>query len=244
MDKSSFILYTDYIEQIEILTMEQRGILLTACMSYQIGKELPEMDPVTKMAFLFVSADMRRNNEKYERIVERRKEAGHKGGKQTQANRANATFASNAIKQNQANQASASDNDNENVNDNDNDNDNENDNENVDVNDTLPQTPSEGAESEGDSTPTLSDVIDYCRERGGLVDAEEFYDFYTSKGWLIGKTPMQDWKAAFRGWERNHKAKEQPDRYADIDDWYRRRTAEDDQRGIFDNQPSDQSSVS
>ena len=225
MDKSSFILYTDYFEQLELLSMEQRGVLLTACMMFQLGRELPEMDDFTKMAYLFISADMRRNNTKYEGIIEQRKKAGRKGGFQKQANLANlanATFA----KQNKQSLANLADNDNENVNDND--NDNEKDNENVDVNDTLPQTPSEGAESESDSTPTLSDVIDYCRERGGLVDAEEFYDFYTSKGWLIGHTPMQDWKAAFRGWERNHKAKDQPDRYADIDDWARRRKAEND----------------
>ena len=63
MDKSSFILYTDYYEQIELLTIEQRGVLLTACMLYQLGRELPEMDPITKMAYMFISADIRRNNE-------------------------------------------------------------------------------------------------------------------------------------------------------------------------------------
>ena len=241
MDKNSFILYTDYYEQLELLSMEQRGVLLTACMMFQLGRDLPEMDDFTKMAYLFISADMRRNNKKYEGIIEERKKAGRKGGFQKQANLANLANAKFA-KQNKQSLANLADNDNEN--DNGNENDNEKDKENVDVNDTLPQTPSEGAESEGDSTPTLSDVISYCSERGNAVDPEEFYDFYTSKGWLIGKTPMQDWKAAFRGWERNHKAKDQPDRYADIDDWYRRRTAEDDQRGIFDNQPSDQSSVS
>ena len=30
--------------------------------------------------------------------------------------------------------------------------------------------------------------------------SENFVDFYTSKGWLVGKVPMKDWKAAVRGW--------------------------------------------
>ena len=49
--------------------------------------------------------------------------------------------------------------------------------------------------------PTLDDVLAYVRERGASVDAQKFIDFYTSKGWMIGKNPMKDWKAAVRTWE-------------------------------------------
>jgi hypothetical protein len=35
------------------------------------------------------------------------------------------------------------------------------------------------------------------------VDADAFVDFYESKGWLVGKNKMKDWKAAVRTWERN-----------------------------------------
>lgn len=30
--------------------------------------------------------------------------------------------------------------------------------------------------------------------------AERFCDFYASKGWRVGSTPMKDWRAAVRGW--------------------------------------------
>ena len=113
----------------------------------------------------------------------------------------------------------------------------------VDV-DNTPPNPLKGAAGESDTQPSLQEITDYCNERQNGIDPEEFYDFYTSKGWLIGKTPMKDWRACIRTWEKTRKKKNEPDRYADIDDWYRRRTTEDDQRGIFDNQPSDQSSVS
>lgn len=53
--------------------------------------------------------------------------------------------------------------------------------------------------------PTLEEVATYVRERGSSVDPQGFIDFYASKGWLVGKTPMKDWKAACRNaekWER------------------------------------------
>lgn len=50
--------------------------------------------------------------------------------------------------------------------------------------------------------PTAGQVQDYCRERGNRVDAQAFVDFYSSKGWMIGKNKMKDWRAAVRTWER------------------------------------------
>lgn len=49
--------------------------------------------------------------------------------------------------------------------------------------------------------PTLEEVSDYCKERGKGVDPNKWYDFYQSKGWMIGKNKMKDWKAAVRTWE-------------------------------------------
>jgi len=50
--------------------------------------------------------------------------------------------------------------------------------------------------------PTLAEIKAYCKERGNTVDAEAFYDFYESKGWMIGKNKMKDFKAAIRQWEK------------------------------------------
>ena len=49
--------------------------------------------------------------------------------------------------------------------------------------------------------PTLEQVSLYCFQRNNKVDAQRFIDFYESKGWLIGKNKMKDWKAAVRTWE-------------------------------------------
>lgn len=55
--------------------------------------------------------------------------------------------------------------------------------------------------------PTFEEVSDYCQERNNGIDAEQFIDYYESKGWMIGKNKMKDWKASVRTWERNRKNK-------------------------------------
>lgn len=51
--------------------------------------------------------------------------------------------------------------------------------------------------------PTIEEVTEYCRERGNRVDPEKWMDFYASKGFMIGKNKMRDWKAAIRTWEKD-----------------------------------------
>jgi len=51
--------------------------------------------------------------------------------------------------------------------------------------------------------PTIEDIKEYCIERNNFVDAEKFFDYYSSNGWKVGKNPMKDWKASVRTWEKN-----------------------------------------
>lgn len=51
--------------------------------------------------------------------------------------------------------------------------------------------------------PSVSEVAAYCHERANGIDAQNFVDFYSSKGWMIGKNKMKDWRAAVRTWERS-----------------------------------------
>ena len=50
--------------------------------------------------------------------------------------------------------------------------------------------------------PTIEEVQAYCLERNNPVDAKRWFDFYVSKGWLVGKNKMKDWKASVRTWEK------------------------------------------
>ena len=53
--------------------------------------------------------------------------------------------------------------------------------------------------------PTKSQIDEYCREKGYAIDADRFIDFYESKGWMVGKNKMKDWKAAVRNWNRSQR---------------------------------------
>ena len=53
--------------------------------------------------------------------------------------------------------------------------------------------------------PTVEEVREYCESRHNTVKAEEFVAHYESNGWMVGKTPMKDWKAAIRTWEFKRK---------------------------------------
>lgn len=79
--KESFILFTEYKEQVDMLTTEQAGILLKAIFCYTSDEPLPDMDPLTKMAFSFIRAAIDRTDDRYQRRVESNRENGKLGGR-------------------------------------------------------------------------------------------------------------------------------------------------------------------
>lgn len=52
--------------------------------------------------------------------------------------------------------------------------------------------------------PTIAEIQEYCKQRGNNVDAEQFFSFYESNGWKVGRVPMKDWKMCVITWERRH----------------------------------------
>jgi uncharacterized protein YdaU (DUF1376 family) len=66
---------------------------------------------------------------------------------------------------------------------------NENDNINININNNIIR-------------PKLEEVKSYCEERNNGVDYNKWFNFYESKGWMIGKNKMKDWKASVRTWEQ------------------------------------------
>ena len=67
--------------------------------------------------------------------------------------------------------------------------------------------------------PTVEEVEAYCSERGNGIDAQSFIDFYESKGWMIGKNKMKDWKAAVRTWERSRNKNSTEKSKTVFDEW-------------------------
>lgn len=63
--------------------------------------------------------------------------------------------------------------------------------------------------------PSLKQVKNYCIEKKLNVLADQFINFYESKGWMVGKNKMKSWKAACRTWsQRNGDAGEE------VKHWY------------------------
>ncbi len=53
--------------------------------------------------------------------------------------------------------------------------------------------------------PTPEEVRSYCMEKNYPIDADAFWDYYECNGWVVGKSPMRDWRAAVRTWARKEK---------------------------------------
>lgn len=53
--------------------------------------------------------------------------------------------------------------------------------------------------------PTVEQVSEYCQEKGYRIDPEAFVAFYASKGWMVGKSPMKDWKSAVVTWTKSER---------------------------------------
>lgn len=188
--KDSFVLYTGYMEHMGLMDMEQRGVLLTALMTYVSGNELPDMDGVTQMAFSFIRSQIDRDTEKYEDTCKKRSEAGKTGGRPKANGFSEKAKKANGFSEKQTKAKKA---------DNEYDTDTEYDTENVDENDKK-----ENLKRKIFKPPTPNDVREYCEDKGYSVDADRFVDFYACKGWMVGKTKMKDWKAAVRNWARSN----------------------------------------
>lgn len=56
--------------------------------------------------------------------------------------------------------------------------------------------------------PTLKEVADHVAEKGYTFDAEEFWNFYESKGWRVGSHVMKSWVSACVTWQKKREREE------------------------------------
>lgn len=70
---------------------------------------------------------------------------------------------------------------------------------NIDVTDTVNKS-----NTSVTIPPKLADVKAYCLERGNHVDAQQFIDYYETRGWMAGKAKMKNWHSAIHTWEKNN----------------------------------------
>jgi hypothetical protein len=53
--------------------------------------------------------------------------------------------------------------------------------------------------------PTVDELEKYKKEKGYQCDVKQFFNYHESKGWIVGKVKMKNWKRALSFWESNNK---------------------------------------
>lgn len=171
----------------------------------------PQLEAMPLMAFSFIRAQLDRDLESYRETCKRRAEAGRRSGEarraKAEAAEQEGTKGTSVHSVQQTEQEGTKRTDNDNVND----TVTVNVNENVNVNDNVINFNNIGNSDELQKKkrstrfvpPTVEEVAAYCQERKNSVNPETFVDFYTAKGWMVGKNKMKDWKSAVRTWERS-----------------------------------------
>ena len=48
--------------------------------------------------------------------------------------------------------------------------------------------------------PTVEEIAAFCKEKKYTVNAQQFFNYYESNGWKIGRNAMKSWQAAVQNW--------------------------------------------
>lgn len=54
--------------------------------------------------------------------------------------------------------------------------------------------------------PTVEEIAAYCKEKNYNINAQQFFNYYESNGWKIGRNAMKSWQAAVQNWNIRDKA--------------------------------------
>lgn len=161
---------------IQTLSDAEAGRLAKAVWQYAMTGEQQDLSGAERGIFALIALTLGQDNEHDEKVSQKRAEAGAAGGRQKVAN---AMFAITDV----AKVANAT---------------NKNKNKEKEKETLLTE-----CKERRFTPPTVEEVEAYCNERNNGIDAQAFVDFYSSKGWKVGTTPMKDWRACIRTWERN-----------------------------------------
>ena len=54
--------------------------------------------------------------------------------------------------------------------------------------------------------PTVEEIEAFCKEKKYTVNAQQFFNYYESNGWKVGRNSMKSWQAAVQNWNTRDKA--------------------------------------
>lgn len=173
--RDSVVFYRSFWEAIKQLPEKERLESLTAILDYGLDEIEPKSAGVASAMFLMAKPQIDANNRRYQN--------GTKGGRPVTKPEPNNNLESNYNKPSDNQTITKA-------------KPKEKDKEKDNVNDNNKKT---------FTPPSVSDVSDYCTLNGYGIDPESFVDFYASKGWMVGKNKMKDWKASVRTWVRSQR---------------------------------------
>lgn len=177
MRKDNFVLYLSQYKSIQCLSLEDKGRLLDSLFYYLENEEEPnDLPPLVYMAFSFIRTQIDIDTNKYVQRCEKNKYNIRKRWEQSNTNDTDK--------------------------DTDKDKDKDKESTKVDIKEESKDSKKESEKSTRFIPPSLSEVQSYVLEKSFSVNASNFIDFYESKGWMVGKNKMKDWKASVRTWQR------------------------------------------
>jgi len=182
-DKKSFVAYSDWHGMFKALPDEVAGKLIKHIFSY-VNDENPDTDDyIIKALFEQIKATLKRDLIKWDNQRSQRSEAGKKSAEiRSKKYNENPT-----VVETRERKSTVTDNVTVNVNDN--------------VNVILLEK-----ETKGFIKPSQENVFEYLNGEKKISFteaqkfAEEFWNFYESNGWKVGKNKMKNWKASATGW--------------------------------------------
>ena len=173
MKRAQFTFYRSYYDAIQALPKKDQAAVLLAICAYALDSEEPKLSGTAKAIFTLVRPTL---------DTGRRKAMGGKNGSPSKDNgKMDERCGKDSVKEKEGEKEGEIEIENE---------------------CSLPPTPLSG-ERRVFTPPSVGEVGQYCAERCNGIDPQAFVDFYASKGWMIGKNKMKDWKAAVRTWERD-----------------------------------------
>jgi Family of unknown function (DUF6291) len=187
MKRESFIIRRSYYEPMQKLSKDERGQLLDAVCEFALnGIEPDNLSPIAEMAFNFIGPGIERDYLTYETRAGQSRENGKQGGRPLK--KIEEPKNPVGLKVNS-----------------------ENNPETLSVSDSV--SASDNKEEKKKKTnvfihPSFIEVEEYftykIKEEGKNLNptqlAKQFYAYYESIGWLVGKNKMKNWKSTVAGW--------------------------------------------
>ena len=214
MGKNSFIFHGDWLDVIEKFPDSVQLEIYRAMAHYGLNREMPKLSNTAEIMLTVITTKLDEDNAKYKSICEKNRQNAQKERKKkhaenqednklaTATNRSEPselsqpqrplTTATTATSRSESSELSQLPID-------------------IDIDNDI-DIDKEKKEKEKKASgrfipPTLEEVEVYIKEKGYNVNAEQWWNFYASKGWMIGKNKMVRWKNAIATW--NTKSKEQ-----------------------------------